>query len=133
MKVACTIALAVAAAGLGGCLERDITVTSEPAGALVFLNDVEVGRTPVTVPFTWHGDYDVMLRLDGYETISTHANINVPLHKAPPLDLLSELAPWTYHDHRYLHYKLQKLQLPDDETLIRQAEALREENLKPVK
>ena len=133
MKVACTIALAVAAAGLGGCLERDITVTSEPAGALVFLNDVEVGRTPVTVPFTWHGDYDVMLRLDGYETISTHANINVPLHEAPPLDLLSELAPWTYHDHRYLHYKLQKLQLPDDETLIRQAEALREENLKPVK
>jgi len=133
MRLTCTIALAVGAAGLGGCLERDITITSEPAGALVRLNDVEVGRTPVTVPYKWHGDYDVMLRLDGYETISTHANINVPLHEVPPLDLLSELAPWTYHDRRYLHYKMSKLELPDDETLVQRAEQMRQENLKPVK
>ena len=42
-----------------GCVERLITVTSQPSGSLVYLNDEEVGRTPVTVPFTFYGVYDV--------------------------------------------------------------------------
>lgn len=46
---------------LAGCIERTITVTSKPAGALVYLNDEEIGRTPVTVPFTFYGVYDVRL------------------------------------------------------------------------
>lgn len=59
-------ALATTAAGisLSGCVERKITVISNPEGALLTLNDVEVGRTPVTVPFTWYGDYDVQIRAD---------------------------------------------------------------------
>ena len=133
MNGAWKIVPAVLAVALGGCLRRDITVTSEPPGALVRLNDVVVGRTPVTVPFKWHGDYDVMLRMDGHETISTHANINVPWYEVPPLDLLSELAPWTYRDHRYLHYKMAPLNLPDDESLVQRAEQMRQENLQPVK
>jgi len=48
-----------------GCVERLITVKSTPAGALVYLNDEEVGRTPVTVPFKFYGVYDVRLEHDG--------------------------------------------------------------------
>lgn len=47
--------------GLSGCIERTITITSEPSGSLVHLNDEPVGRTPLTVPFTFYGTYDVRL------------------------------------------------------------------------
>ncbi len=43
----------------GGCVERTVTITSEPDNALVYLNDEEIGRTPVTVSFTFYGVYDV--------------------------------------------------------------------------
>jgi hypothetical protein len=133
MRAARRIAILVAAVAMGGCLERDITITSEPPGAIVDLNDVEIGRTPVTVPYKWHGDYDVLLRLDGYKTLRTHADINVPPQEVVPLDLFSELAPWTYSDHRYLDYRLEELALPSEDQLIQRAEALRAKNLQPVK
>jgi hypothetical protein len=52
---------ALGSTGLLGCVERTISITSEPEGALVYLNDEEVGRTPVSVPFTFYGVYDVRL------------------------------------------------------------------------
>jgi len=126
------IALLVAVVCLAGCVERKLRITSEPQGALVYVSDVEVGRTPVDIPFTWYGDYDVILRMDGYETVKTHANLLPPWYELPPLDLLSAMAPWTYHDHRYLHYRLKKLSLPSEDALIRRAEQMRQENLRPV-
>jgi hypothetical protein len=115
----------VAAAAVGGCVERELTVTSEPEGALVFVSDREVGRTPVTVPFTWYGDYDIILRMEGRKTLKTHAELNPPWYELPPLDLLSHLAPWTYHDRRAVHYELDKLELPSDEELIKRADEMR--------
>jgi hypothetical protein len=123
--------LAAGAAAAGGCVERKLTVTSEPEGALVYISDVEVGRTPLEMPFTWYGDYDVMLRLDGYKTLKTHANITPPVYEIPPLDFFSAIAPWTYHDERHLHYELEKLELPGDAELIRRAKEMRQVNLAP--
>jgi len=127
-----TLAL-VLAIGLGGCVEREVRFTSEPPGAIVLLSDVEVGRTPVTVPFTWYGDYDIILRLAGHKTLKTHENLSPPIYEVPPLDLFSAIAPWTYHDRRYLNYKLDKLVVPPTDELIRRADALRTENLRPVR
>jgi len=125
------LVLAVAAA-LGGCVERTMEITSEPSGALVILSDVEIGRTPLTHEFTWYGDYDVIVRMEGHETLKTHAHINPPWYEVPPLDLLSAVAPWTYRDQRYLHYELKKFQPPAEEDLIRRAEQMRQRNLEPV-
>ncbi len=124
--------VAALALTFGGCVEREMHITSDPDGALVYVSDVEVGRTPVTLPFTWYGDYDVILRRDGYETLKTHADINAPWYEVPPLDLFSALAPWTYHDQRYLHYELEKLDPPTEEELIERAERLGERNAEPV-
>lgn len=133
MRQALSITLLAAfALTLAGCVERKMQITSEPDGALVYVSDVEVGRTPVTLPFTWYGDYDVILRRDGYETLKTHADINAPWYELPPLDLFSALAPWTYHDERYLHYELEKLDPPSEEELIERAERLGERNAEPV-
>lgn len=59
----CCITLAFTA--ITGCVERLITVRSQPPGSLVYLNDEEVGRTPVTVPFKFYGTYDVRLEHEG--------------------------------------------------------------------
>lgn len=77
-------------AASGGCAQRTITVTSEPAGALVHLNDEEVGRTPLTVPFTFYGVYDVRLQADGYKTLWTEKEAVAPLWEAPGPDLIAE-------------------------------------------
>jgi len=78
---------------LCGCLERTVTITSNPPGALVMLNDVEVGRTPVTTGFTYYGDYDVRLRLEGYEPLVTHRETATPFYEYAPFDLLGTAWP----------------------------------------
>lgn len=50
---------------LAGCVQRVISITSQPSGALVYLNDEEVGRTPVSVPHLFYGVYDVRLEHRG--------------------------------------------------------------------
>ena len=68
--LAARLAIAVFACGLAicstGCLKRTISVTTEPPGALVWINDVEVGRTPLETDFTFYGIYDVRLRREGW-------------------------------------------------------------------
>lgn len=119
------VVAAGATAALAGCVEREMTITSEPEGALVYVSDREVGRTPAKVPFTWYGDYDIIIRRDGYKTLNTHADIIPPWYEVPPLDLFSQIAPWTYYDRRALHFRLEKLSLPTDEQLIKHAEKMR--------
>ena len=130
----------VLATCLAGCVEREMTITSEPDGALVYVSDKEMGRTPVTFSFLWYGDYEIVLRREGHKTLVTGANVSPPVYGLPPLDLFSEIAPWTYHDRRYLHYKLKKLTTPGDpreaarldDELIQRAEKMRQENFRSV-
>ena len=55
-----------------GCVERKLTINTEPQGALVILNYEEIGTSPVTVSFSWYGDYRVRISKQGYETLNTH-------------------------------------------------------------
>jgi hypothetical protein len=87
-----------------GCVRRSLTVTSDPPGALVYLNGQEFGRTPVTRDFTWYGNYDVALRMEGYETLKTNGKVIAPWWQWVPIDLVAELFP--LHDRRKLSYTL---------------------------
>lgn len=87
------VGLALAAAVLPGCLQRYIVVTSEPAGALVELNGVEVGRTPTRTAFTYYGDYDLRLRLDGHQPVHDQIQAKAPWYEWPGLDILASLWP----------------------------------------
>lgn len=89
-----------------GCLERTICVTTEPPGALVWINDIEVGRTPLETDFTFYGDYDVRVRREGYEPIVTHAKADTPLQELPGIDLLAEAAPVRFHNRVLWHWSL---------------------------
>jgi hypothetical protein len=98
------IALLLAPLLLTGCVRRALTVTSDPPGALVHLNGVEVGRTPMTRDFTWYGTYDVVLRKEGYETLKTQGKVIAPWWQWVPIDLFAELLP--LHDQRELAYTM---------------------------
>ncbi len=76
-----------------GCVQRTISVTSQPAGALVYLNDEEVGRTPLRVPFLHYGTYDVRLEAQGYEPLWTTAQAKAPWWEYPGPDLIAEAVP----------------------------------------
>ncbi len=126
-----TTAIVLLAMVLGGCVERRITFTSDPPGAIVIVSDKEIGRTPVTLPFTWYGDYEILYRMKGYQTIRTHATINPPWYEVPPVDLFSYMAPWTYHDDRFFHQQMEKLSEIPDKELIERAERMERRILEP--
>jgi hypothetical protein len=90
-------------------------IKSDPPGALVYLNNQEVGRTPVTRDFKWYGDYDVQLRLEGYETLKTNQPVIAPAWNWVPLDLFAQLLPITFKDHKSLNYSLKPLDPAKDE------------------
>ncbi len=114
-----------------GCVERTVSINSEPEGAAVFLNDTEAGLTPVKVPFTWYGDYDIVIRKEGYKTIHTHHRVQAPWYEWPFIDVVSEcLVPFTIHDdHTIDTYVLETYEAPTHEELLQRAEALRGEAL----
>ncbi|UCE62158.1 MAG: PEGA domain-containing protein [Phycisphaerales bacterium] len=117
-------ALAVVTVGIifAGCVRRTVTITTEPPGALVFLNDQEIGRSEVTTDFVWYGDYDVVLRKEGYETLKTHWDIQPPWYQLVPLDFFAEvLWPGRIHDSRSKHFVLTPAELPDSEELVDRA------------
>lgn len=115
-------------AGLG-CVEREWTIRSEPEGAVVWVSGVEKGRTPVTFDFTWYGEYEVILRKEGYETLKTSVKLDPPIYEIPGIDFFSEIAPWTYHDRRETLHILKKTVAPTEEELKRRAKEMRRENL----
>ncbi len=115
---------------LPGCVRRTLTIQSEPDGALVFLNDEEVGRTPVTTDFTWYGDYEVILRREGCQTLHTHTEIKAPWYQLPPIDFFFEVL-WPGHivDARDIDFELEPQELPTREELVDRAQVLRDRAL----
>lgn len=81
--------VAVAGAALAGCTQRTLSITSDPPGAVVWVNDVEVGRTPVETDFVHFGTYDVRLRLEGHQPLATTGYAGAPLHEQPGIDLVT--------------------------------------------
>ena len=79
--------------GSTACVQRRISITSNPSGALVHLNDQEVGRTPLEVPFTFYGTYDVRLEVDDRPPLWTSAQAKQPWWEYPGPDLIAELLP----------------------------------------
>jgi hypothetical protein len=110
-----------------GCVERTMSINTEPQGATVMLNDQDVGKSPVKVPFTWYGDYDIVLRKPGYKTVKTHKRVNAPWYQWPVIDIFSEaLIPVTMHDEQDLGTFAMETQVsPSKEQLLSASEELK--------
>lgn len=85
-------ALAVVAF-LSGCVERRVSIETDPPGALVWINDRQIGRSPVGVEIVHDGVYDLRLEKEGYEPLVTPATAEGPLWDTVPLDFFAEILP----------------------------------------
>jgi hypothetical protein len=116
------------AVALAGCVERQLTINTEPQGAMIVLNDQEIGISPVTAPFNWYGDYWVRISKDGYETLNTHRKLQAPLHDYLPFDFFAQiLYPGHIVDAYEWTFELAPKQYPTREELIEHARSLRTE------
>lgn len=120
----CSLAFLGACLLAAGCVERTIRITSDPPGALVFLNDEEVGRTPCEAAFLHYGTYDVRVVKDGYEPYMGPAEANVPLYDLPGPDLAAELLPIRFRSRVNWHFALRPV-TDTDEAMIDRARQLR--------
>lgn len=114
-------------------MKRTLLIESDPPGALVYLNDQEVGRTPVTVPFTWYGTYDVRLEKDGYQTFQAAQELEQPWWENPGPDLFAEAIPDKRVERRW-SFALEPAQAAEDvdtDLLLDHARQLRELNQRP--
>ncbi|MGA2619551.1 MAG: PEGA domain-containing protein [Thermoguttaceae bacterium] len=119
------VAAALLCAG-GGCVERQMTIRTNPPGALAYVDDTEVGITPISVPFTYYGRRKIRLVKDGYETLTVIQSVWPPWYEIPPADFVSEtLVPGKLHDRRTLDFQLQPQVMAPTEPLVARAEALR--------
>jgi hypothetical protein len=107
-----------------GCVRRTITISTDPSGAMVWLNDREVGRSPVDVDFDFYGTYDVRLERAGYEPQMTSGDAKSPWWDTVGLDLVAEVLPFRFHSRVEWHYALEPID-DDPEALTRRARDLR--------
>ena len=110
----------------GGCVERRMIVRTNPPGALVYIDDHEVGLSPVAVSPIYYGSRKIRLVKDGCETLTLIQSVSAPWYEIPPLDFFAEnLVPGTIRDVRTYDYQLwPQTVVANDELLVR-AEALR--------
>lgn len=119
-------ALLAAAVLLSGCVERKLTINTEPQGAVIVLNDEEIGVSPVTVGFNWYGDYKVRISKEGFETLNTHRELKGPAHDGFPLDFFAEvLWPERIVDEYQWDFELCPYVQIDRDELIKAAEAVK--------
>ena len=67
-----------------------MTVRTNPPGALVYVDDYEIGTTPVSTDFTYFGTREIRIAKDGYETLTVMQPISTPWYEYPPVDFITE-------------------------------------------
>ncbi|MDF1809477.1 MAG: PEGA domain-containing protein [Phycisphaerales bacterium] len=117
---------------MSGCVERRIRVTSAPVGARVWINDQDVGTTPVETRFTFYGGYDVRVELDGYESINELREAKAPFYEYPGPDLIATALPTKLKPLIEWHFDLEQVEEATDpdgarENLLDRAQSLREQ------
>ena len=101
-------------------------IRTNPPGALVYVDDNEVGLTPVAISPIYYGNRKIRLVKDGCETQTFIQSVPPPWYEIPPLDFFSEnLVPGKIRDQRTFDYQLRPQGVVPQEDLLTRAENLR--------
>jgi len=112
-----------------GCVQRRMTIRTNPPGAQVYIDDYDIGTTPVSTSFLYYGTRKIRLVKDGYETLTVDERISAPWYQYFPLDFVSEnLWPGEIRDERVLDFQMAPQQMVPTELLLERAENLRAAN-----
>ncbi len=115
---------------LTGCVERRMTVRTNPPGALVYVDDYEIGATPISADFTYYGTRKIRIVKDGYETLTVMQPFPTPWYEVPPIDFITEnFVPGKIRDQRVLDYQLKPQMIVPTDQLMSRAEGLRHNNM----
>jgi len=124
------IAVLLAGLLLAGCVERRMSVVTEPAGAKVYVDGDEVGTSPVSVPFTHYGTREVHViypneaqegNAPGYQSQRRHVDLRPPFYEIMPFDLIAEaLYPGTLVDDHPVVFRLREVDT-DQAALVERA------------
>jgi hypothetical protein len=106
-------ALALAAL-LPGCVSRKLFLLSQPPGATVWLDGVQVGVTPYEEQLPAAGTRRLELLLPGHETLRTDLVLPRPWWDTWPLDMLAAAWPWTLESHHAFEFALAPAAPPED-------------------
>ncbi len=119
-------AVVVCACGTG-CVQRRLTIRSNPPGALVYIDNYEVGTTPVSTDYIYYGTRKIQLVRDGYETLTVKKWIAPPWYEFFPLDFVSEnMIPFEIRDERAMDFAMLPQTVLPPEQLLGRAENLRQ-------
>jgi hypothetical protein len=114
---------------LPGCVYRRMTIITDPPGARLFVNNVEVGTTPCDVPsnlYLDHGTYKFTLFRDGFEPLEILQPVPPKPYQVFGIDFFSEVvSPFPYNDHRYFSYQMQPVREKSGDELKQNAEDFR--------
>lgn len=127
LKIALLVVLMLPAAG---CVRRRLNVRTNPPGALVYVDNQQIGTTPCSVDFTYYGTREIRLIKPGFETLTVNQPIPTPWYEYPPLDFVSEnLVATKIRDNRTVTYDLAPQVIVPTQQLIDRANQLRQDTL----
>src|SRR3954471_128731 len=113
-----------------GAIRRRLNVQSNPAGALVYVDNQQIGTTPCSVDFTYYGTREIRLIKPGFETLTVNQPIPAPWYEYVPLDFVSEnLLTTKIRDNRTVAYNLAPQLIVPTPELINRADQLRQDAL----
>jgi hypothetical protein len=108
-------------------------VRTNPPGALVYVDNQQIGTTPCGVDFTYYGTREIRVVKSGYETLSVNQPIPTPWYQIPGIDFFSEnLVPWRIRDDRVVSFNLSPQRMVPPEELIGRAQQLRTAANQPI-
>jgi hypothetical protein len=110
-----------------GCVRRRRAIRSNPPGAKVYVDEQEIGVTPVSTNFTYYATRTITLIKDGYRTEKTQHRVLPTWYQIPGVDFFSEnLYPRELRDERVVDFQLVPQENVRIEDLMNRANALRD-------
>ena len=102
-----------------GCVDRKLTIRSEPTECVATLDGRPVGSTPATVRFTQYGGREVTLSKTGYYRHREIVRVEPPVYQWFGLDLFFELVwPFTIVDEQVFTFTLRPIAGADSDKPI---------------
>ena len=130
----CALALAfamfAAMFAFPGCngVRRRLTIHTDPPGATVWLNDQEIGQTPISQNIVYSGTYKIRLAMDGKKTKTVMYTVKTPWYLWPGVDFISEnLVLGELRDFQLCEEKMEPELVAAPEELFENADQMRAE------
>ena len=124
------VLIVILASPASAIVRRRLNVNSNPPGALVYVDNQQIGTTPCSVDFTYYGTREIRLIKPGFETLTVNQPIPAPWYEYTPIDFVSEnLVTMKIRDNRSVNYNLAPQLVVPAQELIDRANQLRQDTL----